>query len=101
MVGASTDLELLLLLVFLKHAAYRAQREYRFVVWAEEEPEEDRVDLRISPALFDAMQRPRQEPVASGFVSAGMEESSTVDARLEVSPPSERVVVLPVPAQTS
>ena len=83
MEGASSDLELLLLLVFLKHAAYRAQREYRFVVWTEEEPEEDRVDLQISPALLDAMRRPRQEPTASGFVSVGMEESSTVEALAE------------------
>ena len=86
--------------MFLKPAAYRAQREYRFVVWAEEEPEEDRVDLRISPALLDAMQRPREEPAASGFVSAGMEESSIVVAVAEVSRPSERVEVLPVPDGT-
>ena len=59
---ASSDLELLLLVVFLKHAAHRAQREYRFVVWAEEEPQEDRVDLWISPALLDAMQRHGPEP---------------------------------------
>ena len=95
--GASSDLELVLLLVFLKHAAYRAQREYRFVVWAEKEPEEDRIDLRISPALFDAMQRRRQEPAASGFVSASVEESSTVEALAEVSRPSERIEVLPAP----
>ena len=35
---ASSNVELLLLVVFLKHAAHRAQREYQFVVWAEEEP---------------------------------------------------------------
>ena len=92
---ASSDLELLLLLVFLKSAAYQAQREYRFLVWAEEEPEEDHVDLRISPALLDAMQRPGQEPAASGLVSAGMEESSAAEALAEVSRPSEGVEVLP------
>ena len=32
--GASSELELSLLLVFLKDAAHRAQREYRFAVWA-------------------------------------------------------------------
>ena len=77
---ASSDLELLLLLVFLKHAAHRAQREYRFAVWTEEAPAEDRVDLRISPALRDAMQRPRQQPEASGLVSARMEACSAAAA---------------------
>ena len=95
--GALPDLELLLL-VFRKHAAFRAQREYRFVVWAEEEPDEDRVDLRISPALLDAMQRSLQEPAAGGLVSAGMEESSAVEAVVEGSRPNERVEVLSVPA---
>ena len=42
---ASSDLELMLLPIFMKHTAHRAQREYRFAVWAEEEPKEDRVDL--------------------------------------------------------
>ena len=33
---ASSELELMLLRIFMKHAAHRAQREYRFAVWAEE-----------------------------------------------------------------
>ena len=53
------------------------------------------MELRISPALLDAMQRPREAPVTSGFVSAGMEESSAVEALVEVSRPSERAVALP------
>ena len=96
--GASSDLELLLLLVFLKHAAYRAQREYRFLVWAEGEPAEDWVDLRVSPALLDAMQRPWPEPAASDLVSAGMKEFSAAEALAEVSGPIERVDVLPTRA---
>ena len=56
---ASSALELMLLPIFMKHAAHRAQREYRFAVWAEEEPKEDQVDLEVSPALLDAVQRPR------------------------------------------
>ena len=39
--SASSALELALLFVFVKHAAHRAQREYRFLVWAEDEPAED------------------------------------------------------------
>ena len=77
---ASSDLELLLLLVFLKDAAHRGQREYRFLVWAEQEPREDRLDLPVSPALVEAMQTPRRDPDGGGFVPAGVEESSTVEA---------------------
>ena len=82
--------------MFLKHAAYRAQREYRSVVWAEEEHEEDWVELRISPAVVNAMERPAQDAPASGFVSAGTEEPWTVAALANVSGPSEPVKALPV-----
>ena len=77
--GASSELELSLLLVFLKDAAHRAQREYRFVVWAEDDPVEDALDLDVSPALVDAMRKPRPAPEGSGFVRAGAAEYSTVE----------------------
>ena len=94
--SATSDLELLLLLVFLKHAAHRPQRKYRFVVWAEREPEEDRVDLEVSPALADAMWRPRQQPEGSGLVPPGMNESSSVEElRDPGQPASVRVEALP------
>ena len=76
---ASSDLELLLLLVFMKHPAQRGQREYRFAVWTEAEPAEDWVDLRVSLALLEAMRTERPEPEGRGFVSAGVEESSTLE----------------------
>ena len=95
---ASSDLELLLLLVFLKDAAHRGQREYRFLVWAEQEPREDRLDLPVSPALLDAMQRPREEPEASGFVSVGVEESSTVEPIHEDGHPRAALHVEALPA---
>ena len=66
-------------LVFMKHAAHRAQREYRFAVWAEEEPSRDWVDLKVSPALLEAMRKPRPEREGSGFMSAGVEESSALE----------------------
>lgn len=74
----SSDHELLLLLVFLKHTRHRAQREYRFLIWADEEPSEARLDLDVSPALLEAMRTGRPKPEGSGFVSAGVEESSTL-----------------------
>ncbi len=77
--GASSELELLLLLVFLKDAARRAEREYRFAVWAEDEPAENVLDLDVSPALVDAMWKPRPEPEGSGFVRPGAAEYSAVE----------------------
>ncbi len=77
---ASPDLELLLLLVFLKDAAHRGQRGYRFAVWTEEEPREDPLDPPVPPALIEAMQTPLLDPDGGGFVPAGVEESSTVEA---------------------
>ena len=77
--SASSELELALLLVFLKHAAHRALREYRFLVWTEDEPAEDVLDLDVSPALVDAMRKPRPEPEGSGFVRPGAAEYSAVE----------------------
>ena len=71
-------MELTLLLVFAKHAAYRAQREYRFLLWAEDDPAENVVDLAVSPALVDAMWKPRREPEGS-FVRPGPEEYSAAE----------------------
>ena len=94
---ASSELELALLLVFAKHAARRAEREYRFVVWAEDEPAEAVVDLAVSPVLVDAMWTLRPQPEDSGFVRAGPEEYSAVE-ELEGDGPSRaraRVETLP------
>ena len=77
--NASSELELALLLVFLKDAARRAQREYRFLVWAEDEPLENVLDLDVSPALVDAMRKPRPEPEGSGFVRPGAAEYSVAE----------------------
>ena len=66
--------------VFSKHAAQRAQREYRFLVWVEDEPAEDVLDLEVSPALVDAMQKPPPEPEGSGLVRTGAVYSAVEDA---------------------
>ena len=77
--SASSELELSLLLVFLKDAARRAEREYRFLLWAEDEPAEDVLDLDVSAALVDAMRKPRPEPEGAGFVRPGAAEYSAVE----------------------
>ena len=68
---ASSVREFALLLVFMKHAQYRAQREYRFAVWAEDEPRQDWVELEVSAALLKAVQKQRQEPDRKVVLSAG------------------------------
>ena len=49
-------------------------------MWAEQEPREDRLDLPVSAALLEAMQAPWPDPNGGGFVRAGTDESSTVEA---------------------
>ena len=41
--------------IFIKDKCLEAEREYRFAIWAEDEPAEDHVDLRISLAMREAM----------------------------------------------
>lgn len=48
--------------VFTKSTTHRDQREYRFVIWADAEPERDTHLLRASPALIDAMTRHDADP---------------------------------------
>ena len=96
--GASSELELLLLLVFLKDAARRAEREYRFAVWAEDEPAEAVLDLDVSPALVDAMWKARPQPEGSGFVRPGAAEYSAVEELGEGGLPRARARVETLPA---
>ena len=98
MESASSALELALLLVFLKHAAHRDRREYRFLVWAEDEPAEHVLDLEVSPALVDAMLKPRPEPEDRGFVRPGATEYSAVEDAHGDGSPGARARVETVPA---
>ena len=96
--SASSDLEFALLLVFVKHAAYRAEREYRFLVWAENEPADEVLDLDVSPAVVDAMRKPRPEPEDHGFVRPGAAEYSVVEDADGDGSPGARARVETVPA---
>ena len=112
--SASSAVEFALLLVFIKPATYRAQREYRFAVWAHEDPGRDGVDLgvdlQVSPALLDAMQNPPKALAGGSSLSANMGESSTVEEvddhgppRVQVhveAPPSHMGMVSPIIAPT-
>ena len=96
--SASSALELALLLLFVKHAAHRAQREYRFLVWAEDEPAEDVLDLDASSALVGAMLKPRPEPEGGGFVRPGAAEYSAVEDAAGGGPSGARARVEALPA---
>lgn len=50
--GAESDFERMVRAVFFKHMKYADQREYRFVVWTAEEPEQEIVDLDATPELL-------------------------------------------------
>ena len=56
-VDASDDpFERMVRSVFFKHTTHKNQREYRFVVWTEAEPEELTIDLEVSPDMLVALQ---------------------------------------------
>ena len=55
--NAPSASEAMLRSVFVKGMEYRDQREYRFVIWAEEEPSDEFEDLDASMALLGAMQQ--------------------------------------------
>ena len=53
---ATNPFEVMLRSVFFKHTRFRDQREYRFVVWTEAEPEERTIDLEVSPEMLATVQ---------------------------------------------
>ena len=65
--GATSDFERMLRAVFFKHTKYADQREYRFVVWSDEEPEEAILDLQATPEILAAV---RSAPNEDGTKAA-------------------------------
>ena len=60
--SARTDMERMLLPIFVKHDRFAGHREYRFVIWTEEEPPERVVDLKVSCAMLGALDNRRSGP---------------------------------------
>ena len=60
--SARTDMERTLLPIFVKHRRFVGHREYRFVIWTEEEPPELLVDLKVSHAMLGALDKKRSGP---------------------------------------
>ena len=80
--AASSDLERTLLSVFAKHREFAAEREYRFVVWTEEEPPPEPKILAVSRAMLGSLVPRSIEP--QHFPPITLQEE-----------PSERVVSRP------
>ena len=57
----SSDLEQILLPVFTKHTKYRNEREYRFFIWTEKEPNMDCVNLCASPTLMASIETIKED----------------------------------------
>ena len=91
--SASSVLEFNLLLLFLESAAHRARREYRFAVWAQDEPGRDQVDLQVSPALLDAMQNPPKAAAGGIGMSAAVGERAVIEEVDDHGPPRVQVHV--------
>ena len=91
--SASSVLEFNLLLLFMESAAHRAQREYRFAVWAQDEPDRDRVDLQVSPELLDAMQNLPKAAAGGIGMSAGVDERAVIEEVDDYGPPRVQVHV--------
>ena len=91
--SASSVLEFNLLILFMESAAHRAQREYRFAVWPQDEPSRDRVDLHVSPALLDAMQNPPKAAAGGIGMSASVDERAVIEEVDDPGPPRVQVHV--------
>ena len=62
---ATNPFEVMLRAVFFKHTRFRDQREYRFVVLTEAEPEERTIDIKVSPDMLDTLAIPDEQSTGS------------------------------------
>ena len=80
--SAQSELEQVLMPMFVKARTHADQREYRFVIWAEEEPLSPCVDLEISLSMIDSMREPRDGPIENDHpftVSSGPSPSDSTE----------------------
>ena len=74
---AANPFETMLRSVFFKHARFRDQREYRFFVWTESEPEALTIDLEVSPDMLKALQLPAVLPPRTALAHHGGGQAET------------------------
>ena len=73
---ATNDFERMLRAVFFKHTRHAHQREYRFVVWTDTEPEEATVNLLATPELIALV---RTTPIDDETTPAGTSETQPTE----------------------
>ena len=77
--SATSGFEYIMRSIFVKGIERRDQREYRFVVWADDEPSEEIVDLDASLALLEAVEKPAEaQPEDSPDSEADPDEHGSV-----------------------
>ncbi len=59
--SAANPFEVMLRSAFFKHTRFRNQREYRFVVWCENEPDDPIVYLAVSRDMLGALSLPEEQ----------------------------------------
>ena len=79
---AASDFERTLREAFFKHADYALQREYRFVVWADTEPDEMVVDLVATPEILAEVEPDSVDGHSEQDTTAHGAQSDTGDARV-------------------
>ena len=82
----SSNWEQVILPIFVKDIKYIYQREYRFVIWTEEEPSEECVDLKVSKSMLGSLQQYPGQP--AGISPAAM--STNEDPKIEKNPIEEK-----------
>ena len=84
--SASSDGKRMMMSVFLKHRKFRAEREYRFAVWAEEAPAADPVNLDVSLEMLGALQPLSDEPTSFFLVTPQRESQEVMERDLSSTP---------------
>ena len=78
----SSNWEQVILPIFVKDIKYLDQREYRFVIWTEDEPSEKCVDLKVSKSMLGSLQPRPEQPVGTSPAARSTEENPKTEKEL-------------------
>ena len=95
--SASSDLERMLLPIFTKHTRYCGEREYRFFILTNEEPNMDCLNLRVSPKMMAAIETieeddwlqdlpPGEKPATCGADTIALNEEYSDESEISDTP---------------
>lgn len=72
----SSSCEQVIVPIFVKDIKYVNQREYRFVIWTEEEPSEKCVDLKVSKSMLGSLQEYPGQPAGTSPAIISINENT-------------------------